>query len=165
MIYFIQEEDSCYIKIGYVTSSPFDRLNALQTGNCRTLSIIGLVPGDRKKEQSWHREYNKYRVKDKSGGREWFELPQDMIKSIKTNNSNKYPDLWRKASTNCKSMIGRRKSSLKIFQDSLIEMGFDPINKMDNEQLYNADKYISSLGSAEKTIEIDVKGKKILIES
>lgn len=164
MIYFIQEEDSCYIKIGYAESSPFNRLDELQTGNHRSLKIIGLIPGNKEKEQSWHKCYEKYRVRN-NGGTEWFELPKNMINSIKTNDSEKYPILWKQAMVNWKTMIKQRKLFIRNYQDDLHKIGFDPIEKMDNEQLYNAYKYISSFFcSEEKTIKIDVKGQSISIE-
>jgi hypothetical protein len=72
VVYFIQEEDSLLVKIGYskVVNS---RITQLQTGNPRDLIILGYVEGDRSLEKEFHNTYRKYRVE--SGGKEWYLNP------------------------------------------------------------------------------------------
>ena len=68
-VYFIQEEDSKNIKIGY-TFNLEDRLNQLQTANSQKLSIIKyekcVFPYIR--EQELHKQYNNYHIRG-----EWFK--------------------------------------------------------------------------------------------
>lgn len=74
-VYFIREEGTGLFKIGSTVNSPFDRLMAMQVGNARRLSIVGVFLGKRVLEKRMHKRLAAYRI-----GGEWF-LPEDRVRS------------------------------------------------------------------------------------
>jgi hypothetical protein len=74
MIYFIQEEATCHIKIGHTDGDPLDRLRALRTGSPSPLVLLGVLPGGFAEEQSLHRRFATARVQG-----EWFRPVPELI--------------------------------------------------------------------------------------
>lgn len=69
MIYFIRNERSGDIKIGYAASNPLARMRQLQTATPDRLVMLGFVEGDRGREASLHRQWKTLRLRR---DREWF---------------------------------------------------------------------------------------------
>jgi hypothetical protein len=67
MVYFISAKALGLIKIGYAKSSVEKRLRELQALSPTRLTLVGQIPGDRRREAELHKAYRKYR----SHG-EWF---------------------------------------------------------------------------------------------
>lgn len=67
MIYFIQDESTLYIKIGYTAGDPAERLAALQVGCPGGLVLIHVIPGDQQEESRLHRLFSDSRARG-----EWF---------------------------------------------------------------------------------------------
>lgn len=66
-VYFIQEDESDVVKIGWA-NEPFDRLTTLQTGNPRELVLRWLIVGDVKVEQRLQAVFSDACIRG-----EWFE--------------------------------------------------------------------------------------------
>jgi len=78
VIYFIQENDTGNIKIGYTASKCADsRLKALQTGNPERLTVLATFQGDERAERWMHAEFSQFRVAG-----EWFRPAAPLIKFI-----------------------------------------------------------------------------------
>lgn len=78
MIYFITDGE--YVKIGFTSGSDVDnRLNALQIGNARKLTLLATIEGGRESELALHSVFEGLRVRG-----EWFKLtlPDEMIEDI-----------------------------------------------------------------------------------
>ena len=67
-VYFIQEEESGNIKIGFSEKHPKGRLKDFQTGNSNKLILLGYIEGTYEDESNLHREFYEER-----GNGEWFE--------------------------------------------------------------------------------------------
>lgn len=67
MIYFIQDSETCEIKIGFTEGDPVDRLASLQTGNPHLLVLIHSESGGRVREVMLHQMFAGDRVRG-----EWF---------------------------------------------------------------------------------------------
>lgn len=67
-VYFILNEDSRHVKIGYSTN-PMRRLKSLQTSASGTLRLVCAIPGGAKLEAYFHEQFSPYRAKG-----EWFKL-------------------------------------------------------------------------------------------
>ncbi len=67
MIYFIQDEATFHIKIGFTDGEPEDRLAALQTGCPSRIVLLASIAGDRTKEKELHARFAAHRVVG-----EWF---------------------------------------------------------------------------------------------
>lgn len=78
MIYFIQDEDTLAIKIGY-GSSPADRIKTLQTGNPSRLHLLATIPGTQVDEHELHRRFASSRVAG-----EWFRPTPALLRLIAT---------------------------------------------------------------------------------
>lgn len=79
-VYFVQGMSGGAIKIGYSTD-PESRLRALQTSYPDTLKILCLIPGNERKEKSYHDRFYKYRLNG-----EWFTPDKfilDVIEQLK----------------------------------------------------------------------------------
>ena len=72
-IYFIQEQGTQYIKIGYTDNSVKERLNALQTGNPRPLVVVKSINGSRSEEVRLHQKFKHCQVR-----KEWFILVPEL---------------------------------------------------------------------------------------
>jgi hypothetical protein len=72
-VYFIKEERSGLIKIGY-SENPQKRLKALQTGQAKDLEIIMTVKGGAELESVLHKAFDFFRVRG-----EWFLLKRPQI--------------------------------------------------------------------------------------
>lgn len=77
MIYFIQDQESLSIKIGYTGGSSEGRLKALQTGNGSRLVLLGEVPGDEAAERQLHERFRQSRMVG-----EWFRPTPDVLAYI-----------------------------------------------------------------------------------
>ena len=67
-VYFIQEEGTHKIKIGFSEKHPNGRLKDFQTGNSNKLNLLGYIEGTYEDESNLHREFYEER-----GNGEWFE--------------------------------------------------------------------------------------------
>ena len=67
-VYFIEEEGTNRVKIGY-SSDPGRRLRTMQTGNSRRLNLLFTIPGDAGVEKRFHDRYKHAQVRHSS---EWF---------------------------------------------------------------------------------------------
>lgn len=72
LIYFLTEEGSSNIKIGYTTSLSA-RMQNLQTGNSKRLRLVGYVLGSSRIEAAFHHHYQNYKLD--GGGNEWYSNP------------------------------------------------------------------------------------------
>ena len=79
-IYFIHEEETDRIKIGFSERHPNGRLKDFQTGNSNKLNLIGFIEGSLKDEKKLHHEFSKERIR---GGNEWFESSSKLTNRIK----------------------------------------------------------------------------------
>lgn len=57
MIYFIQDQSTYCIKIGFTDGEAMDRLKALQTGCPAGLSLLSTMSGDKSKEKELHAKF------------------------------------------------------------------------------------------------------------
>ena len=76
-IYFIQEELTRNIKIGYSSDEISRKLN-LQTSNSSHLKILTAIPGDKATESKLHQEYIDLNIHG-----EWFNPGERLLKDIK----------------------------------------------------------------------------------
>jgi predicted GIY-YIG superfamily endonuclease len=82
-VYFVQEAESGHIKIGYA-EKPKDRMAQLQTGNPRTLTLIGTMPSYKwAEEEAWH---HKTFASERIDG-EWFRQSEKLLSHIKNHTS------------------------------------------------------------------------------
>ena len=77
-VYFIQEEGTDHIKIGFSEKHPEGRLKDFQTGNSNKLNLLGYIEGTYKDESNLHYEFSEER-----GSGEWFESSPRMKERIK----------------------------------------------------------------------------------
>jgi hypothetical protein len=66
-VYFIEMEQTGFIKIGYTATYPGRRMAQLQTGQPYKLKLLGCIAGEKKDEKSLHKELSRFR-----GNGEWF---------------------------------------------------------------------------------------------
>ena len=66
-VYFIADEHPHFIKIGYSSKNPIDRMAALQTGSPLKLRLLAQIPGDIELERKLHRTFAPLRLHG-----EWF---------------------------------------------------------------------------------------------
>ena len=69
-VYFIQEEETGNIKIGFTEKHPKGRLNDFQTGNSNKLILLGYIDGKFQDESNLHKEFSQERIRR---GTEWFK--------------------------------------------------------------------------------------------
>jgi len=69
-VYFIQEEESGNIKIGFSETHPKGRLKDFQTGNSNKLILQGYTEGTPQDESNLHQEFSEERIRNEN---EWFE--------------------------------------------------------------------------------------------
>lgn len=80
-IYFIQEGNSHYYKVGR-SNNPIERLKALQTGNRRKLSLYRTIAcRDFSSACRLETNLHKYLAGQRDGG-EWYKLDKKHIKEI-----------------------------------------------------------------------------------
>ncbi len=72
-VYFVQGMSGGAIKIGY-SLDPESRLKTLQTSYPDTLKILCLIPGDEKREKSFHDRFYKHRLNG-----EWFAPDKQVL--------------------------------------------------------------------------------------
>ena len=87
--YFIVEtggDEEFRIKIGF-SKAPHNRIKALQTGNSRTLEVMGWIESDDKSlEQKLHKKYKKQRIHG-----EWFSIePYDVLEELKSKSTSSF---------------------------------------------------------------------------
>lgn len=78
MIYFIQEERTNNIKIGWVKAKPQERMRTLQIGTPRKLSLLGCIHGSIVKEKLLQKSFKAYKIRG-----EWFKPGKDLLSFIK----------------------------------------------------------------------------------
>ena len=81
-VYFIQEEESGRIKIGFSEKHPKGRLNDFQTGNSNKLILLGYIEGTFQDESNLHQEFSQERIRKDN---EWFKSSprlKDRIKEL-----------------------------------------------------------------------------------
>jgi len=74
MIYFIQDQTTLLIKIGFTDGDPLNRLAALQTGNPSGLVLLHTLPGGKTAEADLHARFASARERG-----EWFRPVPDML--------------------------------------------------------------------------------------
>ena len=79
-IYFIQEEETGRIKIGFSEKHPKGRLQDFQTGNSNKLNLIGYIEGTYEDETILHQEFSEERIRKDN---EWFKSSPRLEKRIK----------------------------------------------------------------------------------
>ena len=79
-IYFIQEEESGNIKIGFSEKHPKGRLKDFQTGNSNKLILLGYIEGTYEDEYNLHQEFSEERIREEN---EWFESSPRLVNRIK----------------------------------------------------------------------------------
>ena len=79
-VYFIQEEESGNIKIGFSEKHPKGRLKDFQTGNSNKLNLIGYIEGTYQDESNLHHEFSKERIRKDN---EWFKSSSRLKDRIK----------------------------------------------------------------------------------
>ena len=67
-VYFIQEEETGRIKIGFSEKHPEGRLKDFQTGNPNKLILLGYIEGTPQDESNLHQEFSQERIRN-----EWFK--------------------------------------------------------------------------------------------
>ncbi len=67
MIYFIRNEETNKIKIGY-SKDPEERLRTLQTGSSGKLTLLLAIEGTQQDETAWHDRFADARIQN-----EWFD--------------------------------------------------------------------------------------------
>lgn len=78
MIYFIQDESTLLIKIGFTDhATPAKRLCELQTASSAGLVLLSTIPGTREMEKHIHREFANLRERG-----EWFRPAPALIRFI-----------------------------------------------------------------------------------
>jgi hypothetical protein len=68
LVYIIRAEESRRVKIGYTSTEPVGRLNALQTGSPERLSLVATFPGSMDLERAIHAMLSGSRMHG-----EWFD--------------------------------------------------------------------------------------------
>lgn len=86
-VYFIRAVDSGRVKIGFTIGNPWDRLDALQTGNHEPLRLHASIQGSPKKERALHERFHHIRERG-----EWFVPTPELVA---------YMDGVRDADRNC----------------------------------------------------------------
>lgn len=90
MIYFIQDQDSLYIKIGYTSSdTPEGRLRAFQTGNPSCMAVLATMPGEMSDEQELHARFREHKVAG-----EWFRPCMGIINLVSQAKAQAIPKMW-----------------------------------------------------------------------
>jgi hypothetical protein len=79
-VYFIQEEVTDNIKIGFSEKHPKGRLNDFQTGNSNKLILLGYIEGTYEDEYNLHQEFSEERIRKEN---EWFESSPRLVNRIK----------------------------------------------------------------------------------
>ena len=74
MIYFIQDTETLFIKIGFTDSAPEKRLAQLQTGCPGELVLLLVVEGDQHFEDVLHQRFDRFRERG-----EWFRPAPTVI--------------------------------------------------------------------------------------
>lgn len=82
MIYFIQQGQAGPIKIGYA-SNPRKRLAQLKTANPEPLCLLGVLRGDRNREQELHHQFSDFRMEG-----EWFKPGDSLLTFIRLHTSS-----------------------------------------------------------------------------
>jgi hypothetical protein len=76
-IYFIKADDR--VKIGF-SHDPLKRMKELQTGQHRSLRLMGVIEGSLGDEKALHKRFAQYRTRG-----EWFRLSEEVIGFIECN--------------------------------------------------------------------------------
>lgn len=79
-VYFIQEEETDNIKIGFSEKHPKGRLKEFQTGNSNKLILLGYIEGTPQDESNLHQEFYEERIRNEN---EWFKPSHRMKERIK----------------------------------------------------------------------------------
>lgn len=77
MIYFIQDDSTLAIKIGFTDGDPELRLKSLQTGSAGGFHLLATVPGGQADERSLHERFAAARVRG-----EWFQPSPELLAHI-----------------------------------------------------------------------------------
>ena len=72
MIYFITQGDE-YVKIGYCSKNPTNRLSCLQVGNPAALELRAVMGGHLGTEAMLHERFKRYHIRG-----EWFRLSDEI---------------------------------------------------------------------------------------
>lgn len=102
MLYFIQEEKSTNIKIGYTGSAAEQRQRDFQTGNSDKLCVLLMIDGTKADECALHRRFSEYRICG-----EWFKPSSAILQYIIGHKDNSV----NVAIENCPNWIGSKVAS------------------------------------------------------
>jgi hypothetical protein len=75
-VYFVQDELTGYIKIGYAANIP-SRVSTLRIGNPHGVRLVGVLNGWKREEQALHDRFREYQ---RSG--EWFRPARRLVEFI-----------------------------------------------------------------------------------
>lgn len=77
-VYFAQEQSpEGYVKIGYTSIAPEDRVPRMQQGNPRRIVLLGSMLGNRRQERVLHEQFAEHHVAG-----EWFKPAPDLMAFI-----------------------------------------------------------------------------------
>ena len=79
-VYFIKEQETGHIKIGFSEKHPQGRLKDFQTGNSNKLILLGYIEGTYQDEFNLHQEFSEERIRKDN---EWFKSSPRLIERIK----------------------------------------------------------------------------------
>jgi len=88
MVYFIKDEGSGHIKIGYTSGGVYgvkQRLSSLQTSSPTKLEVLAVIQGSRKTEKYLHEQFKDIRVIG-----EWFKPTVKLMAQILLLSKNQY---------------------------------------------------------------------------
>lgn len=90
VIYFIQDQDSLHVKIGFTSSdTPEGRLKAFQTGNSSRMVVLATMAGEMSDEQELHARFCEYKVAG-----EWFRPCLGIINLVAQAKAQAIPKMW-----------------------------------------------------------------------
>lgn len=114
MIYFIQEEGTGNIKIGYSGSikGVFERLRAFRTGNSKKCILLKVIRGNRNDETLLHNEYLNLKVNKGEAQGEWYLPGENLLTDIESFSS--IPNFYNSLTDRKPDNIGRQLSFKQV---------------------------------------------------
>jgi len=123
-VYFIKEEGTDRIKIGFSEKHPEGRLKDFQTGNSNKLNLLGYIEGTYQDESNLHQEFSEER-----GSGEWFESSprlkdriKELLEEAVEDKQSSIEDLNRKYNE------GEKDSNFKASYEGLFKGTYDYVN-------------------------------------
>ena len=132
-VYFIQEEETDRIKIGFSEKHPQGRLKEFQTGNSNKLNLIGFSEGTYEDETRLHKEFSEERIGD---GGEWFESSTKLKERVKALLEQSLEDKKRGI-----NILSLQKSSTEN-EDEYEEVSGSEVRRIESVTYPNGDEYV-----------------------